>query len=194
MPTPCVVDDSAGVAEGDAVCIAGWDFDTQKPRISRATRGGLSTAKAVFGVAQTTARHGQAVTILVAGDVASLGVRTDLGAGVEGFVATRFDAPDENAQCRLVRLPHPSDIDHIVGTCDERGALSVRPRAPRTLADSAIHNVRCYGAVGDGSTDDAQALAEAMSAAASAHPQAMLEMSPGCYFLARNLYVARGAQ
>ncbi len=194
MPTPCVVDDSAGVAEGDAVCIAGWDFDAEKPRISRATRAGLSIANAVFGVAQTTTRHGQAVTILVAGDVASLGVRTDLGAGVAGVVATRFDAPDENAQCRLVRLTHLSDIDHIVGTCDERGALSVRPRAPRTLADSAVHNVRCYGAVGDGSTDDTRAVAEAMAATASASPQVMLEIPPGCYYLAGNLHVARGAQ
>ena len=167
MAVGCIVDDAAGVLKGDALCLVGWDGGTNKPKVARATRAALLTSKTVYGIAEDDAADTDPIQVLVAGDAARDTV-TSLGAGTSRIIATDLTAAAAGDQCRLIRVASPNGSEYVVGTCDENGNLSVVPRASRETSSQHVFNVRAYGALGDASTDDTQAILDTVAAAEAA--------------------------
>ena len=163
MTTTCTVDDGAGVLEGDALCLVGWDGGHSRPKVGRATRTTLATSKTVFGVAFEDKGDGLAIEVYVAGEAAPE-AKTSLGAGDSRIIATDINQAAAADQCRLVRVDRPDGSEHVVGTCDENGNLAIQARASLETSNLHVFNVKSYGAVGDGVTDDAPAVRAALAA------------------------------
>src|SRR5262252_7252785 len=86
MSKQCTVPNGETIAEGDAVCVIGFDTANNRPTVKMATRDNLATSRTVFGVAEENAAGGS-VFVLVAGEVAENAI-TSLGAGRSNIVAT----------------------------------------------------------------------------------------------------------
>ena len=147
MSKQCTVPSGETIAQGDAVCVIGFDTTNSRPIVKRATRDNLAASKTVFGVAEDDATTG-IVLVLVAGDVAENAV-TGLGPGKSRIIATDINNATAAGQCRLVRIDRPDGSEFVVGTCDEEGNLAVQPRASRDTSELHVFNVRSYGAVPD---------------------------------------------
>jgi len=170
MATDCTVDDAAGVSEGDALCVIGWDtvVSPARPKVARATRSKLLTSKTVYGIAFANAANTDPVRVLVAGDVAAESVTglTAGGGGTSFLVATDVNAATAADQCRLIRVERPDGSEYVVGTCDEGGNLAIQPRASRDTSSRLVFNVKSYGVTGNGA--DETAISAAATAAAVA--------------------------
>jgi len=147
MSKQCTVPNGETIAEGDAVCVIGFDTANNRPTVKMATRDNLATSRTVFGVAEENAAGGS-VFVLVAGEVAENAI-TSLGAGRSNIVATDIHNATAANQCRLKRIDRPNDSEFVVGTCDEHGNLVVQPRASRDRSARHVYNVCSYGAVPD---------------------------------------------
>ena len=204
MSTSCTVDDLGNIEAGDAVCLVGWDTtpNPHRPKVGRATRATLATSKTVFGVARAPANHGSGVDVFVAGEVVSTETDTGLpaggGAGTSRIIVTDITQSDPDPavaaalQCRLIRIDRPDGSEFVVGTCDEDGNLAVQPRASRDTSNLHVFNVRSYGALGDGATDDWAAITNAMSAIAPGGGR--LFFPPGTYSVKSNFSIPEHVQ
>lgn len=179
MPTTCTVSDPNNIATGDAVCVVGYDNGNSRPKVAQATAANSATSKTVFGVCVAGASDTFPVSILVAGEVAKESI-TSLGAGDSRVIATDINQAAAADQCRLVRVDRPDGSEHVVGTCDENGHTALHPRASLETSPQHVFNVKSYGAVGDGATDDAPAIAAALAAMDPTRP-GTLYFPPGTY-------------
>lgn len=189
MPTGCEA--SGTIVKGDAVCVTGWNAG--RAVVKRATRANLVQSKTVYGVAQDdTDPLTGIVQVLVAGEVADDSI-TNLTASAGWTATSRIVATDINQaaaadQCKLAVVDRPDGSEHVVGTCDENGHLAIVPRASRDASAPHVFNVKAYGAVGDGVTDDSPAVRAALEAlgdvtAADVGLRGRVWFPPGNYFL-----------
>jgi len=185
MAKKCTVPGGETIAKGDTVCVIGFDTAKNRPTVKRATRDNLATSKTIFGVAKDDAAGGS-VFVLVAGEVAENAV-TSLGAGNSRIIATDINNATAANQCRLIRIDRPDGSEFVVGTCDEDGNLALQPRASRDTSNLHVFNVRSYGALGDGATDDSAAITNAISTVATSGGR--LFFPSGTYSVASNLTI-----
>jgi hypothetical protein len=153
MAITCKIATGETIADGDAVCVTGWNGGLGIPEVKRATAANLATSKTVLGVAAFIDAGPGTVKVLVAGDVAEAtltGLNAGAAAGTSRVVATNINGDSDTTQCRLIRINRPDGSEHIVGTCDENGHLTVQPRASRDASAQHVFNVKSYGAKGDG--------------------------------------------
>lgn len=140
---------AANINQGDVVCLAGNNFP-QPPLVRTATPDVLATAP-IVGVALAAALEGQPVTVADAGGVQQS--ITGLPGGAHGPVAV-----SGTGRCTAIL----AGAAWLIGEADRFGDLEIRPRPFEFL------DVRSFGAVGDGSTDDRAAIQAAISAFGSA--------------------------
>ena len=168
MPTTCTVQDTGGVETGNAVCVVGFDTVNNRPFVARALRTTLAVSKTVYGVARTDQPNNAAVAVSVAGEVADASTAR-LGTGPSRLVVSDYHHGTVGRQCKTKRIDAAATGDEafVVGTCDTNGNLIIQPRhATDETALNKVFNVRAYGAVGNGLTDDHLAFQAALNAAA----------------------------
>jgi hypothetical protein len=136
---------AANINLGDVVCLAGNNFP-QPPLVRTATPDILATAP-IVGVALAAAGGGQPVTVADAGGVQPS--ITGLPGGAQGPIAI-----SGTGRCTAILV----GAAWLIGETDRFGDLEIRPRPFEFL------DVRSFGAVGDGSTDDCAAIQAAISA------------------------------
>jgi hypothetical protein len=193
MATNCTA--SGTIAEGDAVCVVGFDSGNSRPTVARASRANLATSKTVFGVAREGKLNTQAILINVSGELTEAGIATGLGAGAGAgtsrIIATDITQDDANPhlQCRLLRVDRPDGSEHVVGTCDEGGHLALQPRATTDTSPQHVLNVRAYGAMGDDATDDTAAIQRAINALHASASGGTLWFPSGVYQISSPIHM-----
>jgi hypothetical protein len=196
MPVTCTVLDAGGVAIGNAVCVIGYDAANARPSVARATATNLVTSKTVYGVSRETKGNGQPVAINVSGEVAEDAI-SGLGAGASSIVVSDHDNGTVASQCVPKRISSAvgGSEAFVIGTCDQAGKLVIQPRhLTDETAFPKVFNVRAYGAVGDGVTDDAPAFQAALNDAAATAGTVYCGPSTAGYMLASGLTVPVGVR
>lgn len=194
MPTTCTDDDGGSIAVGDAVCVSGWDGVFSRPKVKRATAPNLTgpNAKTVFGVCRSAL--GGVVNVNFGGEVVDQTITgLSTGAGKSRLVVTDYDNATVALQCKLRHIDDspPTAERFVVGSSDESGTLTIQPRHNSDETGfPKVFNVRAYGAVGDGATDDSAAIRAALDAMSPARP-GTLYFPPGNYFHDGNLGAGR---
>lgn len=152
---PCtVVPGGDNIESGDAVVLIDYDVGTYPTRpylVARADATRLDESRTVLGVSVETSTKSAtaAISIATAGEAVPATI-TGLGGGASRVIATKFYDGNPVNQPKLARLSRIDGSEHIVGTCDENGNLSVQPRASRDTSAPHFVNVRAYGAIPDG--------------------------------------------
>lgn len=156
---------SGPIFKGNAVCLSGWDTvaATHRPIVSRATAANLAALKTVFGVAEANAVDGNAVNVLVSGEVADQSL-TNLSAGLDTsrLVVTKYSLGDSDHEAELRYIYDPTgEVNpvpaydavaerYVVGTSDENGNLVIQPRhSSDETGFPKVYNLKAYGGVPD---------------------------------------------
>lgn len=171
----------------DPVCLV----PGQPGKVAKATPTALRMARAVLGIALGAAHGGEVVTI---GDAGAIPVATwDPTARVTGcgpLLVAR------GGHCERVTGPEPGD--YTIGVLRADGTLIIQRDYELSLATHRMINVKDFGAVGDGITDDSDAFEAALTALPTPPPPhdyasrgTVIFIPPGVYRLAQNLELRR---
>src|SRR5579859_1219180 len=179
---------SGALSAGDVYCSA--NHPTDATVVTKATPEAIAIAGQALGIAIAAVSPGNSFVGATSGTVpASI---TGLGAGTTRPAYV-------NASARLARLEVPSGAEHMFGTSDQRGNVTITPRTALRTAPRHVYNVLSYGLVGDGTTynDTAwTALVAAVEAnrSSSAKSDRLLTIyfPPGYFLFASSINVPSG--
>jgi len=169
-------DPSKGViVSGDVVCLPAAVTGTVQ--IVKATPDTLAAGGTVVGIAVGSPDANNIVKVNVSGFVSNS--ITNLNTGSAGAVYSSSFA-------RCTRIA--ANTDYLVGACDNQGNVKVQPIGALSSHNIASTlNVRAFGAVGDGITDDLPAFNAAIAAA----PKDEIPDNPGHAFT-RSVWIPKG--
>lgn len=129
---------SPDITAGQVVCVSASIHDP--PQIILAESEPISAAGISLGVSLEDGSVGEAIKVVIAGLVKN--ELTGLGDGKKSLVVVDSDG-------NLARKAGVSFQDYIVGTCDTKGNLTVKPLAPSLLEPTNVVRFGGTGNVGD---------------------------------------------